>query len=290
MQNETPSSPLLVSIHGDGIGSGKTTLQLLLASFLKERGWKVNLASDDEGDARGMRLYDPALVVREAMPVEVTLLVSTTVLRSEQALPVHPCNTPRLPARPSAIRRFLGRLKLAAAVLCGAQPTGFLTEEQCWLLWKAQNSSEQTPYMKKLFVTLLGVLSWQAVVGAEDVLRQAAGVHHHGGLLVLPSAKPDLYGQFKPVAFGVPTVSSELYRMHYFLDVASTKPVQKSGDGDSKTDSSGGDAGSSVFCENCGNVHTLVCGGWMLFGMFLGGACAAVGVMMTTASTISSIK
>jgi hypothetical protein len=146
MQNETPSSPLLVSIHGNGIGSGKTTLQLLMASCLKERGWKVNLASDDESDARGMWHYDPAMVTRLAEPVEVTLLVSTTVLRSEQALTVHPCNTPRPPVRPSAIRCFLGRLRLAAAVLCGAQPTGFLTEEQCWLLWKAQNSSGQTPY------------------------------------------------------------------------------------------------------------------------------------------------
>ena len=137
--------PLLVTIHGDGIGTGKTTLQLLLASFLLERGWRVRLASDDDSDARGMRLYDPALVTRLAEPGEATLLVSTTVLRSEQALPVFPCNTPRRPERPSAIRRFLGRLRLAAAVLCGAQPTGFPTAEQCWRLWKEPRSNEQPP-------------------------------------------------------------------------------------------------------------------------------------------------
>lgn len=137
--------PLLVTIHGDGMCSGKTTLQLLLSSFLMERGWRVRLACDDESDARGMRNYTPSKVVQMAAPGEVTLLVSSTVLRSELALPVHPCNTPRRPARPSAMRRFLGRLKLAAAVLYGAQPTGFLTEEQCWHLWKEPHSNEQPP-------------------------------------------------------------------------------------------------------------------------------------------------
>lgn len=39
-------TPLLVTIHGQGRASGKTTLQFLLADFLKSRGHPVHVSDE----------------------------------------------------------------------------------------------------------------------------------------------------------------------------------------------------------------------------------------------------